>query len=123
VLAVRSSAWVVIAALSISACGGGESDCSGDFDSARWRNAPTAERYPLASEIVRCGRLEGAARPEVRQLLGGPDEASSQPARRAREWLYVLGSTEEEFGPGHERSLYMRFATSERVSDVKVDPE
>ena len=83
----------------------------------------TAERQDAARAIARCKTLVDATKQEVRGRLGPPVRLEEQhPEEFEREWYYLIGETNSEFGPADEQNLVVRFDHRRRVKSVSVSP-
>ncbi|WP_205697836.1 hypothetical protein [Conexibacter sp. SYSU D00693] len=92
------------------------------FDAARWSSlraaAPhaledpgeTTELERLAGDLARCATLTGLTRHQVRTLLGPPDTGSRTT------WSYVLGTTNDAYGPGDQHLLSLTFRAGHLTS-------
>ena len=89
------------------------------FDSALWKDVRTADnhvRLSMVEWLVRSGRLDGLARPQVMELLGPPNGDSY-----FREWdlVYLLGPERGLFSIDSEW-LVVRFGADGRVAEYDV---
>lgn len=113
---------LVVAALSVAACGGGsDRPKSCQFDASAWRNPASSagtpghltQRQHLADSLVSCKLLVGKTRKQVRKLLGRP---SFRPAQTR--WYFDVGP-DRDIGLDREQ-LYVQFSAQSRVRRAEL---
>ena len=119
----KIAALLTAALIGLAVLGYGAYDavvCPSRFDSAAWKRAqdthadqPERVRRHLASQLRRCGFVDGASEERVREVVGAPIPDNEQ----SRSWFYYLGDA----GWGVDSDwLVFEFSRGNRVETVAV---
>jgi outer membrane protein assembly factor BamE (lipoprotein component of BamABCDE complex) len=114
---------ILLAAFLLSSCD--STDCPSRFDTRSWRQATfdSDRKLKLARQIEDCRFLKGADKAKVRALLGRPKRLEEQHRSEfRRDWHYVIGETNDYYGPADEQALTISFDRRERVRRTAVSP-
>lgn len=117
-LAFGMAAGVAVAALTGESGGDDAASCDrvrSEFGHAVQDREPQGElggglfRGISADDAQRCAVLQGLKRSEVAFAMGGPQHRRE---RDDKSWLYVVGETDDTYGPGDAVYFSVRFGPS-----------